>query len=293
MNQTAVAAGSASSSTRDFEFTDEDFERVRRMIHVHAGISLSPMKRDMVYSRLARRLRAKGLKDFQAYLNELDSGSSDEWEEFTNALTTNLTSFFREPHHFPVLSGLLSGLPRGKPISLWCCAASTGEEPYTIAMTAVEAFGGFDAPVRILATDVDTNVLARAEAGIYDNERIEKLSAERLRRFFLRGNGAHSGQVRVRPELRELVTFRQLNLLHEDWPIRGPFDAIFCRNVMIYFDKPTQLVILERFAPLLAGHGLLFVGHSESLHHAAQYFKLQGKTVYQHARGGATARKSR
>lgn len=136
-------------------------------------------------------------------------------------------------------------------------------------------------PVRILGTDVDTNVLATADAGIYDLERIESITPERARRFFLRGDGSHAGDVKVRPELRKLVTFRHLNLLDAKWPVRGPFDAIMCRNVMIYFDKDTQRRILEKFVPLLRSDGLLFAGHSESFLQSADLFKLRGKTVYE------------
>jgi chemotaxis protein methyltransferase CheR len=167
------------------------------------------------------------------------------------------------------------------PISLWCSAASTGEEPYSIAMTMVDAFGSFTPPVSIIATDVDTNVLAKAEAGVYPMESIEKLDANVVKRFFLKGTGARSGFARVRPELRAMIVFRQLNLLSDSWPIRGPLDAIFCRNVMIYFDKETQLKILQKFAPILKQDGLLFAGHSESFHNATHLFQLRGKTVYE------------
>jgi chemotaxis protein methyltransferase CheR len=266
---------------RDFDFTDRDFERVRKLIHGHAGISLSPAKRDMVYSRLARRLRQLDLSSFEDYLDHVEQGDAAEWEAFTNALTTNLTSFFREPHHFPILAEHLRGEAGSRTLTLWCAAASTGEEPYSIAMTAVEAFGTFTPPVRILASDVDTNVLTTAQAGVYSADRVEKLDAERLKRFFQRGTGSQAGKVRVRAELRDLITFRRINLLEHAWPLRGPLDAIFCRNVMIYFDKPTQLAILERFAPLLREDGLLFAGHSESFHHASHLFRLRGKTTYE------------
>ena len=156
-----------------------------------------------------------------------------------------------------------------------------------MAMTMIEAFGSSTPPVRILATDVDTSVLAQAEAGVYGVERVEKLAPERIKRFFLHRAGGNSGSVEVRPELRDMITFRSLNLLDRAWQVRGPFDAIFCRNVMIYFDKPTQLVILEKFAPLLPA-GLLFVGHSESLFHAAHLFHPRGRTVYEPA--GASGR---
>src|SRR3989338_1867446 len=266
---------------REFAFTRENFERVCRLIYEHAGISLKPSKQHMVYSRLARRLRVNGLDNFKDYLALLESGNKDEWEAFVNSLTTNLTSFFREPHHFPLLAEHVIKQKGRNPVSLWCAAASSGEEPYSIAMTMVDAFGSFSPPVTIVASDLDTNVLAKAEAGIYPVERIEKLSENVVKRFFLKGTGAQSGFVRVRPELRAMIKFRQVNLLGDDWQIRGPLDAIFCRNVMIYFDKETQLKILQRFAPLLQPDGLVFAGHSESFHNAAHLFRLRGKTVYE------------
>ncbi len=269
---------------REFVFTAKDFERVRKLIYDHAGISLNDSKQDMVYSRLARRLRATGINNFNDYLALLESNNKAEWEAFSNSLTTNLTSFFREPHHFPLLADHVLKQKGRQHISLWCSASSTGEEPYSMAMTAIDAFGSFTPPVTILATDIDTNVLAKAEEGVYPMERVEKLSADVIKRFFLKGAGAQSGYVRVRPELRAMITFRQVNLLDSTWPVRGPLDAIFCRNVMIYFDKETQLKILQRFEPLLQPDGLLFAGHSESFHHAAHLFRLRGKTVYERAK---------
>jgi len=276
-------AQSAERKAREYDFTDDDFEHVRKLIYEHAGISLSASKQDMVYSRLARRLREKGLTRFDDYLRLLETNDAQEWQAFTNALTTNLTSFYREAHHFPILAEHLAKRWRTsrEPLAVWCCAASTGEEPYTIAMTAIEALNDNAPPVRILATDVDTNVLAKADAGVYDLERIESITPERARRFFLRGAGSRAGAVKVRPELRKLITFRAQNLLDAQWPVRGPFDAIMCRNVMIYFDKDTQRRILEKFAPLLRKDGILFAGHSESFFHAADLFKLRGKTVYE------------
>ena len=271
---------------REFVFTGADFERIRKMIYSRAGISLSPNKHEMVYSRLGRRLRALGLAEFREYLALLEDGDAVEWEAFTNSLTTNLTAFFREEHHFPVLADLLRQHKGSGPITLWCSAASTGEEPYSMAMTAIEAFGVRNPQVRILATDIDTNVLAKARQGIYACERLDKMPQERIKRFFLRGKGAHAGKVRVRDELRAMVDYRALNLLEASWPIRGPFHAIFCRNVMIYFDKPTQYAILQNFVPLLHPDGLLFAGHSESFHHAADLFRPRGKTVYELAGRG-------
>ncbi|HVL75671.1 MAG TPA: CheR family methyltransferase [Noviherbaspirillum sp.] len=253
---------------------------MRALIYRRAGIALADSKQEMVYSRLARRLRAIGMRSFESYLDRLehDPGSS-EWEAFTNALTTNLTSFFREAHHFPILAEHVRR--RGEPVSIWCAASSTGEEPYSIAMTLCETLGAKAAACQVIATDIDTNVLATAAQGIYPIERVEKMDSERVRRFFLRGKGAHAGQVRVRPELREMVTFRHLNLLAPDWPVSGPFDAIFCRNVMIYFDKPTQGRILTRFVPLMKPDALLFAGHSENFLYVSDAFKLRGKTVYE------------
>jgi chemotaxis protein methyltransferase CheR len=285
--QTHEAIERAAENGREFVFTAADFERIRKLIYGRAGISLSPSKHEMVYSRLGRRLRALGLSEFRDYLLLLENGDATEWEAFTNSLTTNLTAFFREEHHFPLLAELLQRYRGSGQIALWCSAASTGEEPYSMAMTAAEAFGTLTPPVRILATDIDTNVLAKAQQGVYTMERLEKMPEERIRRFFLRGTGQHAGQARVRDELRAIINYRQLNLLDASWPIRGTFHAIFCRNVMIYFDKPTQYAILQKFVKLLRPDGLLFAGHSESFHHAADLFRPRGQTVYEPAGRGS------
>jgi chemotaxis protein methyltransferase CheR len=276
-------------STKEFDFTRRDFERVRSLIYGRAGISLAESKQEMVYSRLARRLRATGIVSFETYLDDLEAGRlGDEWEAFTNALTTNLTSFFREAHHFPLLSDHLKQ-PHEQPITIWCSASSTGEEPYSIAMTACEAFNSLTPPVQIVATDIDTNVLAVAAKGVYGMDRLDKMAPERARRFFLRGKGEQEGMARVRPELRQLVTFRQLNLLSDSWSLSGQFDVIFCRNVMIYFDKATQRKILNRFVPLMKPKALLFAGHSENFLYVSEALKLRGKTVYEldQSRSGA------
>ena len=273
-------APTQSDNIRIFEFTPRDFARVRTLIYKQAGISLGESKQEMVYSRLARRLRAKGMNTFEEYLDGLEGGrDSEEWVAFTNALTTNLTSFFREAHHFPILAEHLRNMTA--PLSIWCSASSTGEEPYSIAMTACEAFGTLTPPVSIVATDIDTNVLETAANGVYPIDRIDKMAQDRVKRFFQRGRGERSGMVRVRPELRQLVTFKPLNLLASSWPLSGAFDVIFCRNVMIYFDKPTQSQILARFVPLMKPDGLLFAGHSENFMYASDAFKLRGKTVYE------------
>jgi len=270
-----------SDTVKEFDFTKSDFERVRALIYQRAGISLAESKHEMVYSRLARRLRATGIVSFERYLDDLEAGRlGEEWESFTNALTTNLTSFFRESHHFPLLAEHVKKL-REYPITIWCSASSTGEEPYSIAMTVCEAFNTLTPPVQIIATDIDTNVLTTGANGVYSIERLDKMAPERAKRFFLRGKGDQEGMVRVRPELRQLVTFKQLNLLGDKWPISGPFDVIFCRNVMIHFDKGTQRKILSRFVPLMKPNALLFAGHSENFLYVSDSLKLRGKTVYE------------
>lgn len=281
-NAGATPAGSAEG--REFQFSHRDFQRIRQLIYERAGISLSEAKQDMVYSRLSRRLRARGIQRFSDYLELLAAGDSAEWEAFTNALTTNLTSFFREEHHFPILAEHALRRGRNQSYTVWCNACSTGEEPYSIAMALAEAFATLTPPVTILASDVDTHVLRKAEEGVYPLDRVERLGAVRARRFFLRGTGDQAGFARVRPEIRSLITFRRVNLLESNWGVRPHFDALFCRNVMIYFDKTTQASMLRRFAPLLKPDGLLFVGHSESLFHVVDTFRLRGKTVYELAR---------
>lgn len=271
------------TGTREFEYTTNDFERVRALIYKQAGIFLSPVKQDMVYSRLARRLRTKGLIRFVDYLDQLErSNSSAEWEAFVNALTTNLTSFFRESHHFDVLADQMRRSVDRRPFKIWCCAASTGEEPYSLAITACEVFGN-NPPVQILASDLDTNVLAHAQKGVYAIDRVERMSHERVQKFFLKGTGVQDGHVKVRPELQRLISFKQINLLSHSWDLKDKFDAIFCRNVMIYFDKQTQYAILDRFLLMLQTKGLLYAGHSENFIHAASLFKSLGRTVYARA----------
>jgi chemotaxis protein methyltransferase CheR len=268
---------------REFGYSRSDFNELRTLIYAHAGIRLNDSKYEMVYSRLTRRLRALGLSDFGSYLALLHARDHPEWENFVNALTTNLTAFFREPHHFPVLAEYLRGLPQGTGATLWSAAASTGEEAYSMAMAACEAFETLRPPVRILASDLDSQVLQRASEGIYAKELVQDLPPERLRRFFLNGAGSREGYVKVRPELRALVTFTHHNLRDERWDLRESFDCIFCRNVMIYFDKPTQYQVLTRIARVLKPQGLLFAGHSESYFHAADLFRPCGRTVYRHA----------
>ncbi|HEU0200309.1 MAG TPA: CheR family methyltransferase [Burkholderiaceae bacterium] len=272
---------------REYVFSAADFDRVRRMIYARAGINLNDSKQNMVYSRLSRRLRATGIDSFAGYLDALDTDAAfadAELQEFINALTTNLTSFFREAHHFPVLAEYLrahAGVPN---LRLWCAAASTGEEPYTLTMTMHEALGP-NTSARLLATDIDTNVLAVGRRGVYKLDAARSCGDARLRQFFLRGKGGNDGLVRVRPELGKLIEFATLNLLEDAWPALRAFapqvDAVFCRNVMIYFDKPTQRRILARIAGFLKPGGLLFVGHSENFTDCREHFHLRGKTVYE------------
>lgn len=265
---------------REFHFSEKDFQRVRKLIYKHAGISLSNAKGDMVYSRLARRLRLVNQSSFNEYLDQLEASNDErEWEAFTNCLTTNLTSFFREAHHFPILQEHLRQIKQ--PITIWCSASSTGEEPYSIAMAACEVFNTLKPPVQIIASDIDTNVLKTAAQGVYAMERIEKMDPALCKKYLLRGAGANAGFVRVRDELRQMIQYMPLNLLDEKWPLTGSFDVIFCRNVMIYFDKATQATILNRFAPLMKPDGLLFGGHSENFLYVVDAFKLRGKTVYE------------
>ena len=273
---------------REFAFTDRDFRRVCALIRERAGIALSAGKRDMVYSRIVRRVRACGCASFADYLDELDAaGDDDEWQQFTNALTTNLTAFFREAHHFGVLERFLREHRAEAPLAIWCCAASTGEEPYSIAMTACEAFDSATPPITVLASDIDTNVLATAAHGVYPIERIDTVSEARRKRFFQRGTGPNAGQCRVTPALRKLVEFRRVNLMDAESAMpNGRYAAIFCRNVMIYFDKDTQHEVLRRLQPRLMPGGLFFAGHSENLLHAHDLFRPCGGTVYRSAGDG-------
>lgn len=268
------------SESREFNYSDADFERVRAIIYRKAGIYLTDSKKQLVYTRLARRLRILGFPDFSHYLNHLDT-SYDEQEEFVNALTTNLTSFFREAHHFKILADYATRkMSKERRFRVWCAAASTGEEPYSIAMTLAEAFGCYDPPVDIIASDIDSHVLRHASAGIYPINRIEALTLDQKKQFFLRGKGSNTGKVRVVQPLRNMIEFKKINLLDNNWPVKPFFDVIFCRNVMIYFDKPTQLKLLARMTRLMTADGLYMAGHSESFSQAGHLVKLVAKTTY-------------
>ena len=262
--------------------SDREFTRIKRRVYEVAGISLSDAKRTLVVSRLSKIVRAMELGSFDAYMDHLErGGSSRDSQNFINALTTNLTRFYREDHHFAHLRSyvgeLIAAKPRGSRLRIWSAGCSTGQEPYTIGMDLLAAFPELRRwDFKILATDIDTTVIARAAQGVYPDNEAQGLSAERLRAFE-RGS---DGTLRIPDAVRELISFKPLNLIGP-WPMKGPFDAIFCRNVAIYFDKPTQGEMFGRFNKLLAPNGFLYIGHSENLGAGGDGYRLVGKTIYQ------------
>jgi chemotaxis protein methyltransferase CheR len=281
------AQGETVSSAREFAFDAEHFRVISARVFEFSGIRLPESKREMVYARLARRLRALRLTSFDDYLRFLELEPA-EWEHCTNALTTNVTSFFREAHHFDILAAhARSTANDAEPFRVWSAGCSTGEEPYTIAITLAETLP--DANFQVVASDIDTQVLAHAHEGIYPIASVSPLSPERQKRFFLRGAGRFEGRARVRRELAAKVAFDRVNLMDREWPVEGRFDAIFCRNVMIYFDKPTQRRLIERFWERLKPAGLFFAGHAESLLDNGRHFRLRGQTVYVRVEGSAAA----
>jgi chemotaxis protein methyltransferase CheR len=265
--------------TQRLALSDTQFRRICQLIYQRAGIVLADHKRDMVYNRLVRRLRQLGLDDFGRYLAMLEANQNNaEWQAFINSLTTNLTAFFREAHHFPTLAE--HAKRRQGEYRVWSAAASTGEEPYSIAITLADTLGTAPGRWKVFASDIDTEVLNKAQSGVYRQDELKTLSQQQLQHYFMRGTGPHSGLVRVRQELANYVDFAPVNLLDKTYNVPGPFDAIFCRNVMIYFDKTTQQDILHRFVPLLKPGGLLFAGHSENFSNLVREFSLRGQTVY-------------
>jgi chemotaxis protein methyltransferase CheR len=267
---------------REFPFSAEHFRLISDRIYKFSGIRLPEAKHEMVYARLSRRLRALGLASFDEYVRYLEVEPA-EWEHCTNALTTNVTSFYREEHHFRVLAEHAARHAGDTdPFRVWSAGCSSGEEPYTIAMCLAETL-----PQRnfhVIASDLDTQVLATAREAIYPMQSVVKLPEARQKRFFQRGTGRNEGRARVRRELAQHVEFLRVNLMDAEWAVQGPFDAIFCRNVMIYFDKPTQRRLIERFARLLVPGGLFFAGHAESLLDQGRVFRLRGQTVYELAK---------
>ncbi|HUO95525.1 MAG TPA: protein-glutamate O-methyltransferase CheR [Steroidobacteraceae bacterium] len=276
----------SAAAHREFQLSDREFDEIRRLVREHTGIALADSKRELVYSRLVRRLRRLSLATFAEYLALLARGEPAELEEFTNAITTNLTSFFREGHHFEFLADtVLPALERrnaaSRRLRIWSAGCSTGEEPYSIAVALQEAMGRFRGwDIKILATDLDSNVVAHAQTGEYREDRFEKVSAARRERYFPQ---LRPGVFGAAPSLKSLITFRQLNLMHA-WPFRGPFDVIFCRNVVIYFDKQTQRELFDRMADLQRNDDHLFIGHSESLFKVSDRYQLIGKTIYRKVR---------
>jgi len=267
---------------REFPMSANNYQAISALAYQYSGIVLADIKAEMVYSRLARRLRELNFRKFDEYLAYLDSDWIAEEANFLNAITTNLTHYFRENHHFEYLADkvipmLRKSHMRDRRIRVWCNAASTGEEPYSIAMVFKEGFPESNWDIKILATDLDSNVLATAQAGVYHKDRVEAISNERKKRWFSQVDSTH---VKVDESLQDMLTFKQLNLLH-DWPMKGPFDVVFCRNVIIYFDKHTQGQLFVKVHALMGTDSHLFIGHSESLLGAVDKFKPLGRTVYQ------------
>jgi chemotaxis protein methyltransferase CheR len=271
----------------EFPLSEREFSRIRERVYRVAGISLSDAKRTLVVSRLSKIVRGLSLSGFDAYIDFLETrGRAEDDQDFVNALTTNLTRFFREDHHFDHLTSYVAGLitkPQrvgkgAKPrLRIWSAGCSTGQEPYTIALSLLSAFPELKRwDFRILATDIDSNVVNKAARGVYPASELNGLSSQRAALFEKLG----SGEIGIPRAAHELVTFKLLNLI-EAWPVSGPFDAIFCRNVAIYFDKPTQGMLFDRLGQVLAPDGFLYIGHSENLQAVSKGFKLVGKTVYQ------------
>jgi len=272
-----------SDNQREFLYTKEDFDFLRKISNDHSGILVPDDKFDMFYSRLSKRVRMRGLANFKEYCQYLEKNPELEFTEFINAVTTNLTSFFREKHHFEYLTNtiipeVLKRNSTKKTIRVWSAGCSTGEEPYSIAMTLLENVPD-DWDIKILATDLDTNVLQTAATGIYTNDRVEGLPKEIKNRWFKKGTGLNTVKVKVDSRLQALIQFKQLNLMG-NWPIKNNFDFIFCRNVLIYFDRDTKELLAQRYGKLLSIGSHLLIGHSESLNQLDTCFDLIGNTIY-------------
>lgn len=270
-------------SDREFEFTEKDFARIKKLVYDFAGIDLNESKKNLVYNRLSKRIRFLGLQSFKRYLDYVEEQGETEFVNLINSITTNLTFFFRENHHFEYLANsvipmLLQENQTSRKIRIWSAGCSTGEEPYSLAITLKETVpAGWDA--KVIATDLDTTVVETALKGVYPLERLKGVSEARKKRWFLKGKGAQDGLVKVKGELRDIIDFGQINLMNE-WPLKDKVDVIFCRNVVIYFDKPTQSKLFGRYADLLPEYGHLFIGHSESLYKVCDRFSLIGQTIY-------------
>ncbi|MFK7977123.1 MAG: protein-glutamate O-methyltransferase CheR [Halioglobus sp.] len=280
-----MSAKYSASEHRDFTLASADFSYIFDFVKRQTGIFLTEEKQDMVHSRLSKRLRTLGITDFADYRSLLSQEGGGEVEHFTNAITTNLTSFFREKHHFEelrekIVPELLERYRKTQRIRIWSAGCSTGEEAYSIAMVLREEIPDIDAmDIRILATDIDSEVLAKARSGVYGDNRIESLDEATKRRWFTYESEGKRQNVLVAPELQRLIRFNRLNLMAQ-WPMKGTFDVIFCRNVVIYFDKPTQRTLFSRFTQALHPEGRLVIGHSETLHGVSDSLELIGKTIY-------------
>lgn len=278
--------GSSIIEPAQAEMTDGQFLLFRDLISARTGISLREAKCPMLSARLQRRLRALKISSFEAYYQFLlkQDPAGEERRELVNCITTNKTSFFREPHHFEFLAKLFQSslTARAMEFSAWSAACSTGEEPYSIAMTLRNVFDPSTTTrdITILASDIDTQVLGHATSAIYNEADLEPVPTPLRQRFFLRGSGSQSGRYRIKPEIRNLVDFRQLNFVDPAWPVTGMFDIIFCRNVVIYFEQATQDRILRRLVGYLKPGGHLIVGHSEHLHWMTDIVQPVGTTIY-------------
>jgi chemotaxis protein methyltransferase CheR len=271
----------------DYVITPEEFERFRLLIYDESGISLGDQKKTLLASRLAKRLQELGLDTYSEYYDQvIGDPAKEEFTRMLDLISTNKTDFFREPKHFDFLrEAILPALTREKRIRIWSSACSTGEEPYTIAMTLFESVQNpREWDFKILASDLSTRVLAKAALGIYDEDRVRDIPSDKLSRHFLRGRGGSMGLFKVKPHVASMVRFRRLNLMDDSFPIKSPLDVIFCRNVMIYFDRPTQETLVNKFHRFLKPGGHLFIGHSESLQWVKHPFKSLAPTIYRKER---------
>ncbi len=272
-----------------YEIGDLEFNRFREIIYREAGIKLTDLKKTLVQARLSRRMRSLGLGTFSQYYSYLVDNYDEEKIFFINSITTNKTDFFREEKHFDYLRKVILpqyGSEGRREIRLWSAGCSTGEEPYSLAITLLDYYDDGPMPdIRILATDIDTQVLATAQNATYDSDRVSCIPEDMLKRFFRRGVGSLQGQYRLKESVTGLVSFRRLNLLSESYPMKRAFDIIFCRNVIIYFDKPTQVELFRRFSRYLKNDGYLFIGHSENITSFSRDFVLQGHTIYRRCTG--------
>jgi chemotaxis protein methyltransferase CheR len=266
---------------KEFELNDKEYFFLTRLVNEKTGIVLGENRKDMLYSRIVRRIRTLKLNNFQEYCNFISSKEGEqEIGEFINAVTTNLTKFFREEYHFEELKKILHEqiIPNNNNgIRIWSAGCSTGQEPYSIAMTIINEIPDYQAmDIKILATDIDTNVLDKANTGIYSARDVESIPDNYKRKFITQ---LDNNSYQVSSQLKDIIRFKRLNLL-ADWPMKGEFHIIFCRNVVIYFDKDTQKKLFDRYADIMIPQGFLFIGHSENLYNVSDRFQLIGKTIY-------------